>query len=55
MAGDNKRFNWNKAMELTMIGLMEWMREQIDKHKVPKHTNGFMVRGGRETCKKENC
>ena len=41
-------------MELTITGLTEWMREQIDKHKVP-NTNGFMVGGGRETCRKENC
>ena len=31
----NKRSKWNKAMGLTMTELTEWMREQIDKHKIP--------------------
>ena len=26
--GENKRTNWNKAIELTMIGLTEWIREE---------------------------
>ena len=34
--GENKRINWNKAMELTMIRLKEWMREQIDNYIIKK-------------------